>query len=133
MRSSQTGICKNCMNCILNGQGQKWRFQSLMVFLQSDEFEKQSNDCCMSNESDCISKLHKYFRKIMRFRGENHFLLTSQCLPVYLKILILLFQDISTRCQFEITQKKKRSSRSFLRKQHKRKNNCFILIKIGFF
>ena len=43
----------------------------------------------------------------MQFRGENHFLLTSQCLPVYLKILILLFQDISTRCQFEITQKKK--------------------------
>ena len=73
-----------------------------------DVGERQSNARCMTSESDCISKLHKYFLKIMRFRGENHFLLTSQCLPVYLKILILLFQDISTRCQFEITQKKKK-------------------------
>lgn len=51
-----------------------------------------------------ISKSHKYFLKIMQLRGENHFLVTSQCLPVYLKILILLFQDISTRW---ITQKEK--------------------------
>ena len=58
----------------------------------------------------------KYFLKIMQLRGENHFLVTSQCLPVYLKILILLFQDILTRCQFEIT-KKTESFRSSLRNQ----------------
>ena len=60
----------------------------------------------------------KYFLKIMQLRGENHFLVTSQCLPVYLKILILLFQDILTRCQFEIT-KKTESFRSFPRNQRK--------------